>query len=136
MEVIPNELVLDTSAYAHLRRNHSEIIDWLAATDVIFLPVVVFGELLGGFRAGSRYDANRRDLAEFLDEPFVELAPATASVADQYGELFAQLRSAGTPIPANDIWIAATALDCGGHLVTFDRDFEHVDDLDVTIFSE
>lgn len=54
----------------------------------------------------------------------------TAAVARQYGRLFAQLRRAGTPLPTNDIWIAAATIDCGGTLLTFDRDFDRVTGLD------
>lgn len=55
------------------------------------------------------------------------------SVARRYGQVFAQVRPAGTPIPVNDIWIAAATLDCGGHLFTFDRHFEKIEGLDLTL---
>jgi predicted nucleic acid-binding protein len=51
------------------------------------------------------------------------VAPVTVEVARRYGEVFATLRRNGTPIPANGIWIAATTLEVGGHLLTFDHDF-------------
>jgi tRNA(fMet)-specific endonuclease VapC len=54
-------------------------------------------------------------------------------VAIRYGRFFADLRRAGTPIPTNDLWIAATALDSGAHLLTFDGDFERIAALDCTI---
>ena len=72
-------------------------------------------------------------LADFLDEPFVSTLPLTRSVARRYGRVFAQLRGAGTPIPINDVWIAATTLDAGGHLLTFDADFEMIGSLDCTV---
>lgn len=72
-------------------------------------------------------------LAEFLSESFVSTLPVTPSVAHQYGKLFAALRRAGTPIPINDIWIAATTLDCGGHLLTFDGDFDNLPSVDRTV---
>ena len=93
--------------------------------------MTVLGELGGGVRdgpAGAR--ENRRALEDFLDEPFVDLLPVTAAVARQYGRIFAGLRRAGTPIPVNDIWIAASVIDCGGTLLTFDRDFDRVAGLD------
>jgi tRNA(fMet)-specific endonuclease VapC len=79
---------------------------------------------------GSRARENRVALSEFLNEPFVRVAAVSADVARQYGRVYAALRRAGTPIPANDIWIAATAIDLGACLLTFDRDFEHVGALD------
>ncbi len=59
----------------------------------------------------------------------------TPAVARRYGRLIADLRRAGTPIPINDVWIAATALDCGGHLLTFDGDFKRVASLDYTVLN-
>ena len=53
--------------------------------------------------------------------------------ARRYGELFAELRAAGTPIPVNDIWIAATTMDAGAELVTFDSDFDRIARLERTI---
>jgi len=72
-------------------------------------------------------------LGEFLDELFVAVLPTTETTARRYGEVFARLRRRGTPIPVNDIWIAAATLDCGGHLLTFDRDFEAIEELPVTV---
>lgn len=72
-------------------------------------------------------------LAELLSEPFVSILPVTPSVAHHYGRLFADLRRAGTPIPINDIWIAATTVDCGGHLLTFDGDFDKLPSVDRTV---
>ena len=58
----------------------------------------------------------------------------TPDVARRYGEVFAELRRAGTPIPVNDIWIAAAALDAKAHLLTFDSDFDRIERLDRTVF--
>lgn len=85
------------------------------------------------FTLGKRERENRILLAEFLAEPFVATLPVTPMVARRYGRLFADLRRAGTPIPINDIWIAATTLDCGGHLLTFDGGFKVIAPLDCTV---
>jgi tRNA(fMet)-specific endonuclease VapC len=100
---------------------------------LVLLPTVVLGELEAGFELGRRARENRTVLADFLEEPFVDVLPVTVSVARGYGRVFAQLRRAGTPIPVNDIWIAATVFDCGGHLVTFDQHFAKVAGLDCTL---
>jgi tRNA(fMet)-specific endonuclease VapC len=126
-------LALDTSAYSHFRGNHAEVVDRIARADVVYLPAIVLGELEAAFRKGARTADNRAKLEDFLDEDFVQVLPVTADVARGYGQLFAALRAAGTPIPVNDIWIAATAIDAGAHLLTFDRDFDHVTRLDRTI---
>ena len=119
-------LVLDTSAYARLRTGDPDVMDMVAAAETVVLPVTVVGELEAGFAAGSRAAANRIALNDFLSEPFVTVLDVTRSVARRYGDVFAELRRAGTPIPTNDLWIAASTLDCGGSLLTFDSHFERV----------
>lgn len=126
-------LVLDTSAYSHFRAGNEQVLDLIAAAEIVFLPTIVLGELAAGFALGRRERENHMLLAEFLGEPFVSILPVTPGVSQQYGRLFASLRRAGTPIPINDIWIAATTLDCGGHLLTFDEDFEKVSSLACTV---
>lgn len=126
-------LVLDTSAYSHMRAGHDPLLDLIAAAETVSLPTTVLGELEAGFELGSRARENRIALAAFLDEPFVSIVQITPSVARTYGRIFARLRRAGTPIPVNDIWIAAATIDCGGHLVTFDQDFRHLGSLDCSI---
>jgi tRNA(fMet)-specific endonuclease VapC len=125
-----SRLVLDTSAYSHFRRGHADVLDALARAERVLIPVTVLGELEAAFELGGRARENRRVLDDFLAESFVELLETTASVARHYGRVFSTLRRNGTPVPANDIWIAAAALDCGGTLLTFDRDFERIPGID------
>lgn len=131
----PSRLVLDTSAYARMRRGDERVITLVAGAEVVHLPVVVLGELEGGFRAGRRTADNRLLLEAFLDEPYVSLLPVTRDVAVRYGRLFAELRSSGTPVPANDIWIAATTMDSGARLITFDTDFARFPALDALVLA-
>ena len=125
-----DRLVLDTSAYSHFRGGHVQVLEAMARAERVLIPATVLGELEAAFEWGSRGRENRRALEDFLEEPFVDLLPVTAAVARQYGRVFAGLRRAGTPIPVNDIWIAASVIDCGGTLLTFDRDFDRVAGLD------
>lgn len=105
----------------------------MAAAGTVVLPVTVLGELEAAFELGRRGRENRRMLAELLDEEFVSVWPATASVARHYGQLFAQLKRAGTPVPVNDVWIAAVTIDCSGELLTFDTDYGRIPGLNVVI---
>jgi tRNA(fMet)-specific endonuclease VapC len=123
-------LVLDTSAYSKFRSGDTRVRDLIAEADAVMLPTPVLGELHGAFELGSRARENRAALSDFLAEPFVHVIPVTETVARHYGRAFAGLRRAGTPIPANDIWIAACALDQGACLLTFDHDFNRVPGLD------
>jgi tRNA(fMet)-specific endonuclease VapC len=128
-----SRVVLDTSAYSRLRGADDAVITLLAAADIVLVPTVVIGELEAGFRLGSRAADNQARLNEFLSEPFVVTVPVTRDVATRYGQLFAELRQAGTPVPVNDVWIAATTVDAGAQLITFDRDFERFRSLSVTV---
>lgn len=132
----PRRIVLDTSAYSWFCSGHSETLDAIARADVVWMPTVVLGELEAGFAMGSRQRANRARLDEFLSEPFVAIRSVTREVAGRYGQVFAHLRRAGTPIPLNDVWIAATTLDSRGCLVSFDRHFEQIAGMELMLLSE
>src|SRR5688500_1517524 len=128
-----HRLVLDTSAYSRLRGGDARVLDRVAAATLVLLPAIVLGELEAGFALGSRAAENRRSLAELLAEPFVQAVPIDAAVANRYGAIFAQLRRAGTPVPTNDIWIAAVAIDRGATVLTFDDHFRQVRGLDCEV---
>ncbi len=129
----PPRVVLDTSAYSHFRANHAVTVDFIATAEAVLVPTIVLGELEAGFRLGRRTDENRVTLAEFLAEPFVSVLEVSPEVARHYGQIFAALRKAGTPIPTNDIWIAASTVVADAHLVTFDADFGRVRALQRTV---
>jgi tRNA(fMet)-specific endonuclease VapC len=131
----PQRLVLDTSAFSRLRVGHGTVLDLIAAAEVVFVPVTVIGELHAGFELGSRGRENRLALTHFLAEPSITVLETSREIARNYGELFARLRRAGTPLPVNDIWIAAATLDCSGHLVTFDAHFEKIAGLPLTLLT-
>ena len=93
----------------------------------VLLSVVVLGELLYGFRHNSRSERNARGMRAFLDNPYVSLVPVGETTADRYSRIAASLRAKGRPIPTNDVWIAAHAMETGADLVSADHHFEHVD---------
>ena len=128
-------LVLDTSAYSHFRSGTTSVLEAITRAEIVGLPVIVLGELEAAFALGKREAENRMMLAEFLAESFVSVLPVTPAVARRYGRLFADLRRAGTPIPINDVWIAATTLECGGRLLTLDQDFGRIATLDCTLLT-
>jgi tRNA(fMet)-specific endonuclease VapC len=116
-----------------MRAGHPGVVGAIARAPIVQIPVIVLGELHAGFSLGRRAKENEMVLTEFLQEPFVSVLDITAGVSRRYGELFATLRRAGTPVPVNDIWIAAATLASGAHLLTFDRDFERFPGLDHTV---
>lgn len=117
---------LDTNAYSRMMKGHAPLTELLESAEEVLVPATVLGELHAGFEMGSRRDVNRRQLAEFLGLPGVETLAITPDMAERYGILVGQLARQGTPIPTNDIWIAAAALETGARLVTADPHFEHI----------
>ena len=124
-------LVLDTNMYTAYMGGAAEVRAKVRAAQRVLLPAATVAELLYGFRHGSRYDKNRAQLDEFLDSPFVEFHPATFETADRFGRIAAELRRAGTPIPVNDVWIAAHAMESGAVVLTGDGHFERISGLAV-----
>jgi len=122
-------ILLDTNAYTAFMLGAAEVIEVIAHADQLFLTPIVLGELLGGFAAGTREPKNRAELARFLDSPRVEVLGVTAQTADSYALVYAGLRRKGQPIPTNDLWIAASALEHGAALLTRDAHFSHIDGL-------
>ena len=122
-------VAIDTNAYAAFRKGDADAIEVLTMVDHIVVPTVVLGELHAGFALGKRTATNERDLARFLASPRVEVRAVDERTSVVYGGVFMQLRKQGTPIPTNDIWIAACALVAGTPLFTFDAHFAYVDQL-------
>lgn len=129
-----SRLTLDTSAYSAFKRNHPEVVQRLRRAREILVPSIVLGELLGGFAAGGRSRRNREELRLFLESPRVQAVSITAETAERYAVIYASLRASGTPIPTNDLWIAASAMEHGTELVTLDRDFRHVPQVLLALF--
>jgi tRNA(fMet)-specific endonuclease VapC len=123
------KLLLDTNAYTALFRGHEGVATRVRRAEQVLLSTIVAGELLFGFRNGTRFDANREELEGFLASPWVALLPVTLVTADRFGRIAAALRRKGRPLPTNDIWIAAHAMESGADLLSFDRHFEHVEGL-------
>ncbi len=126
-------LVLDTSAYSHFRKGHPQVLASLTAAVQVFVPVIVLGELEAAFELGSRVAENRRVLAEFLALPYVNVPNVTPATVRHYASVLVSLRAAGTPIPLNEVWIAACTLERHGRILTFDRDYLRVPALDCTV---
>lgn len=118
---------LDTSAYSHFKRGHPAAVDAIDRADWIGVPSIVVGELWVGFLLGGRAERNREELAEFLRAPVVEELPVDGEVGRIYGEIVLALRRNGTPIPSNDVWIAATAARAGATVLTYDGHFSDIE---------
>jgi len=124
METI--RILLDTSAYIAFLKGHPEIKQTIQKADEINLNPVVLGELLAGFMKGRRAAQNREILKEFMGSPRVRLMAIDEETSERYAAIFNYLREEGTPIPTNDLWIAANAMQFGLRVVTTDRHFQQV----------
>lgn len=121
-----SRVLLDTSAYAAYMRNHPQLLEPIQGASAVHLSVVIVGELLAGFKKGSRARQNEYRLREFMAEPRVTVLSVDEETAVRYAAIKDYLRREGTPIPTNDLWIAATAFQHGLRLQTFDGHFLRV----------
>jgi tRNA(fMet)-specific endonuclease VapC len=123
------KIMLDTNAYVGFKRNRIELVDIIVSSERVLISAVVLGELMFGFRSGSRFKENLAELDNFMKHEAVELVQIGAITADRYSRIAAQLRQKGTPIPTNDIWIAAQTMEHGAELITSDQHFEKISGL-------
>jgi tRNA(fMet)-specific endonuclease VapC len=117
---------LDTSAYSNFRRGNEELAALLDRAEQVGVPTIALGELRTGFLLGRKREQNEADLATFLDNPVVRVFQVDAEVSRLYAEIVVDLRKAGTPVPTNDIWIAAIAARNGAAVLTCDEHFERI----------
>lgn len=118
-----SRILLDTSAYSAFKRGHTGVVASVRRAREILLPITVLGELLAGFETGTRKQANEEELHRFLQSPRVSIARLLEATARRYAVIYADLRRAGRPVPTNDMWIAASAMEHGAELLTTDDDF-------------
>jgi len=95
-------------------------------SETVAVPAIVLGELHSGFRQGTRLAENTAQLAQFLSKPSVRVLDVTEETALRYAEVDVFLRKKGRPIPRNDVWIAAVALEHGLQLLTLDEHFREI----------
>ena len=118
--------MLDTNAYTRLLAGREEVLDVISTADILYMSIFVLGELYAGFAGGSKEQENKEILNRFLLKPTVKILNATLETAEVFGMLKNQLKAAGTPLPINDVWIAAHAVETGSIAVTFDEHFKAV----------
>jgi tRNA(fMet)-specific endonuclease VapC len=123
------KMLIDTSAYSHLLLGSADALKALEHADLVYLSVFVLAELYAGFKGGSKETRNRDLLARFIGRPTVRIVPATQETAEVFAEIKHSLKRAGTPLPINDVWIAAHAIETGSVLVTFDSHFNKISGL-------
>ena len=126
---------IDTSAYSHFKRGDPRVVELIDGAEWLGMPTIVLGELRVGFLLGGRQKVNEAELREFLSNPVVDVSGVDAEVSRHYAEIVVDLRRAGTPIPTNDIWIAAIAAREGALLLSYDNHFNAISRVGAVILS-
>jgi len=125
------KIVLDTNTYCDFAEGIDNIVDIVATrSKEIFIPAPVIGELHYGFRKGDRFEVNDGNLRQIIDLLKIQIIDVDLSVARKYGTIFLELVKKGRKIPINDVWVAACCMEVGGTLLTRDRHFNDVDQID------
>ena len=120
------KVLIDTNIYSLAMKGETDVVNSLRRIDQVGFSAISIGELLSGFKGGSREVKNREELNLFLDSPRVVLHPIDEGTAEFYAAILHDLREAGTPIPTNDIWIAAVAFQHGYKIFSKDHHFNLV----------
>jgi tRNA(fMet)-specific endonuclease VapC len=124
-------ILIDTNAYVAFTKGVHAAVDVVARARRLVIPAIALRELRAGFAAGKRESENLQRLEKFLSLPRLESLDVDSLTAVFYGKLHAGLRAKGRPLPTNDIWIAASALQHDLWLFSYDLHFQAVDGLRV-----
>ena len=121
--------LIDTNIYVAFKRNDPLVVKTFRSLDLIGVDVCVLAELYSGFRLGSRFEQNNDELLQFINNPRVRVYSHDIETAEFYSYVYANLRKKGTPIPTNDMWIAAVAKQHGLAIYSKDQHFKLVEGL-------
>lgn len=121
--------LIDTNIYAAFKRDNPDIVTAFQNLDFIGIDITVLAELYAGFKGGNKEKRNRTELEAFMNSSRVYFIVHDRDTADFYAQIFKNLKEKGTPIPTNDIWIAASAMQNGLALFTLDNHFSYIDGL-------
>jgi predicted nucleic acid-binding protein len=128
------KLVLDTNIYCAYAEGLSDVVETMATYgQSLFIPSIVLGELNYGFMKGSRQQFNEKKLRQIVNRLKIEIINVNADVARKYAIIHLSLEKKRAKIPINDVWIAACCMEVGGTLLTMDKHFELVDQIEVIV---
>jgi tRNA(fMet)-specific endonuclease VapC len=122
-------VALDTNRLTDLFQGDAALAERLGSCEEIWIPLFVLGEIKAGFHGGAQQHRNEILLQKLLAKPTVGVLLPGRETAEHYARLFVQLKRAGTPVPDNDLWIAALALEHDLVLITRDRHFQRIPQL-------
>lgn len=123
--------LVDTSAYSWAARGHRDIVECMRSAERLYLTPVVRAELLNGFSLGSKKSKNLEQFASFCRSRRVKMLPVVDTTSDYYSLIWLSLKCKGQPIPTNDVWIAASAMQHGLTVLTTDAHFSLITEIRV-----
>jgi tRNA(fMet)-specific endonuclease VapC len=121
--------VVDTDFFTALLAGDDRVRNELGRSEAVLLSPIVIGELLDGFLGGNRNKENRDILDRFRSKPKTLCVPITDETSQWFAQIKRQLRAKGKPIPSNDVWIAASCMEHGARLLSFDTHFSCIEGL-------
>lgn len=122
-------VALETNRLTDLFKGDKALAEHLGECEQVWIPLGVYAEIKAGFYGGSQPARNEKLLREFLSRDTVGILTPDRETAEQFARLHVQLKRAGTPVPVNDLWIAAQALQHDLVLITRDRHFRRIPQL-------
>jgi tRNA(fMet)-specific endonuclease VapC len=125
------KVLIDTNAFSEVLRGNNLVLEWLETSEFVLMSVIVVAELLTGFKGGSKEKENTDILKAFISNPKVKVVNATLKTASKFSEIKHYLKMNGKPIPINDIWIAAQSFEFEATLVTFDKHFKEIPEINL-----
>jgi tRNA(fMet)-specific endonuclease VapC len=123
------KVALDTNRLTDLFKGDRALEERLEACDEVWIPLIVLAEIKAGFYGGTQQHRNEAVLGRLLAKPAFGVLMPGRQTAEQYARLFVQVKRAGTPVPDNDLWIAALALEHNLPLITRDQHFQRIPQL-------
>jgi len=120
------KILLDTNAYTRYLAGDEKVLNVIAAAEIVYMSVFVLGELFAGFKGGNKEKQNKQILKSFLEKPTVSILEATEETSEIFGGIKDALRRAGSPLPINDVWIAAHGIEIDAVIITYDGHFKKV----------
>ena len=119
-------LILDSNAIIALFDGDEDIRETISSAEKVLVPAVVLGEVQLGINDTKRGRTTQKAFERFLDQPFVEVLDVGAETASCFVTIMKYLMAHGTPIPTDDVWIAAGALETGSVILTRDGHFASI----------
>jgi len=119
-------ILIDTNIYSLAMKGDEDVVEVLRRVEKIGVSTISIGELLSGFKGGMREEKNRKELDIFLDASRVAVFSVEVETTEFYAAIVNALKSQGTPIPTNDVWLAAIAFQNGCKFFTKDKHFKNI----------